>query len=828
MDKISQFISNDFPIYNQVNGPNLVAFISAYYEWMEQTGNIRDYANKIVDYRDVDNTLQQFVSHFQYEYLNQFPTNLKVDRQFLIKHVIDLYRAKGTKRGIALLFRILFDEDVSIYLPGNDVFQPSAAQYIQSKYIEVSDCPFLEDFVGHSIYSLNGGATALVESCDIVRTANKVINVLFLSNVVGTFLYGDRIMSNEVDTTKYNIKTGKFNFNYSYEGVEASGIIITIPTTTIGKYEVLGITGQRNGINIDSLSGIVNFSLPNTSIYIYTSDYENYINTVDRIGISYTIDGGIDYRIYFFSGVSTDSDYPGINNTFAEYNNISGYNTITNFKATEIVNNVQTSPYIVGSLSSVSIINGGIFYNVGDLVSIKGSGSTALGRISSTRSENGKVLFNLENGGFGYTLNAIVEVTGGYGSGATFSVGSLTNQQNYLINLDHINSTTATIDNNWLHSSQYCDDITMGYTLTYNNRVGGVFLVNETVNCQASNSVNMDFTYMSPTTLQPFEQLSNTTLGISVQSVFVDQPDFATIIGTDVNLNKLTAGQTLISNVTSSIISINSVTPKRTNFANGKITSSSGSTITITTIPAGINTSINGNNYPLPTATITGLTSLVTANLVSTSRATSWTGFSSYLSTINMDTPINLALTYETLTIGTIASLKNENPGNFYSANPTVTVIEPLIKDLEIDDGQGGVWGNNAIISGTTLYANGIATSIDVIDSGFGFSQGEMVELSIKKNSEIIQGVAITEGSGVLQGYWKTNPSGTSDVTRLFDSYYYQPYSYELISSRALESYQKLVDNLMGPLGFVMFGKYCVKDTQYINSEINYTNMISL
>jgi hypothetical protein len=666
MDFSSQFISNDFPIYTQLNGPNLVAFIRSYYEWLEQSGNTRYYGNKLRDNRDIDESLQEFITHFQYEYINQLPANIVASKPLLIKHILDLYKAKGTKRGFELLFRIIFNEDVDIYLSGNDVFKPSAAQWIQPKYIEISDCSFIDELVGKSIYSLNGKATALVESCNIVRTSNKVINVLFLSSVAGSFIYGDIIMSNEVD--------------YS------------------------------------------------------TAD----------------------------------------------------------------------APFIVGSLSSVSIENGGTFYNIGDIVSISGSGSGALGRISSVTSENGKVVFTLVDGGYGFSMNAQIQIIGGIGgSGANFSVGSLSNQSVYRINTDIIKD----------YWDEQLDVSSSGFKLNFNNTTGGGFLAGEVVNCNCSNSVDLDFKYLSGSGLEPFEQLSNTSLGISVESIIVDNPNYARVIGTDANLIKLGGGQTLVSNITSSVIYVNSTTPKQQNFANGIIQSTDQLSRMVI--------SGDSDNYPLVTSTVTGVTSHTSANVWSVTRLTDW-GFPSYLPLTNLDTPIELCLNWKDMVIGTIASLSNINPGDFYSSNPTVVITEPNIAALAIEDGKGGYWGNDALVTANAIFANGIATSVQIISSGFGFAKGETLELSSANNTSSIKAVAITQGTGVSQGYWRNNPSGTSDTSHIMDSYYYQPYSYELSTGRAISSYRTLVESLMGPIGYVMFGKYMIKDEKENISAIEY------
>ena len=128
---VSPFIQQQFPAFYQDQGPNFIAFLRAYYEWAEQT-NLSDStsgfigkARSIPEYLDLDNTQQQFLNYFKNTYLNSIPTNIAADQVLLSKHILDLYRSKGSPRAYQLLFRMLFNEDIDVYIPGNDIFKPS-------------------------------------------------------------------------------------------------------------------------------------------------------------------------------------------------------------------------------------------------------------------------------------------------------------------------------------------------------------------------------------------------------------------------------------------------------------------------------------------------------------------------------------------------------------------------------------------------------------------------------------------------------------------------------------------------------------------------------
>ena len=134
---ISPLIASQFPSFYKEQGPNFIAFVKAYYEWMEQEGEIINVSRSMLDNIDIDKTQEQFIDYFVRTFIQQIPYNIAVNKQLLIKHCVDLYRTKGTKRAIELLFRLVFDESIEFYIPGEHLFKSSDNTWFVPKYIEV-------------------------------------------------------------------------------------------------------------------------------------------------------------------------------------------------------------------------------------------------------------------------------------------------------------------------------------------------------------------------------------------------------------------------------------------------------------------------------------------------------------------------------------------------------------------------------------------------------------------------------------------------------------------------------------------------------------------
>jgi hypothetical protein len=61
---ISPFIQSQFPDFYKSDGPNFVAFVKAYYEWLETSPNPLYKARELYDMMDVDRTAEDFVNTY--------------------------------------------------------------------------------------------------------------------------------------------------------------------------------------------------------------------------------------------------------------------------------------------------------------------------------------------------------------------------------------------------------------------------------------------------------------------------------------------------------------------------------------------------------------------------------------------------------------------------------------------------------------------------------------------------------------------------------------------------------------------------------------------
>ena len=152
-------VASHLPEFVREQYPTFVAFVEAYYEFLD---NNQVDINKI---RDIDETLDEFVKYFKAELAHNYPVSSNLDTErFLLKHIKDQYLAKGSEASYKLLFRLLYGKDVYMDYPGKQMLRVSDGRWQQDISL------FVRVDVGDPI-SLIGKTIDIQTSDKIYRTA---------------------------------------------------------------------------------------------------------------------------------------------------------------------------------------------------------------------------------------------------------------------------------------------------------------------------------------------------------------------------------------------------------------------------------------------------------------------------------------------------------------------------------------------------------------------------------------------------------------------------------------------------------------------------------
>jgi len=192
-DSISFLVQDHFPQFYKEEGETFIEFVKEYYKWLESSNNTLFYSRNLLEYRDIDSTVDSFLVHFKNKYLAEAPVFYDKTRSN-VKHALDFYRSKGTERGTKLVFREVWGlSDVDIYFPGRDIIRASDGEWYVPVYLEVSLSDKTKTFVGKQITGSASQATAFVEGVGRRSIKGKHFDVLFLTNKNGNFQLDDII-----------------------------------------------------------------------------------------------------------------------------------------------------------------------------------------------------------------------------------------------------------------------------------------------------------------------------------------------------------------------------------------------------------------------------------------------------------------------------------------------------------------------------------------------------------------------------------------------------------------------------------------------------------
>ena len=361
-NKSSILVDELVPEFLESEGPKFKAFMRAYYEWLETTNQITERSKNLLKYGDVDTTDDEFIKYFQREVMADFPENILADKALLITRIKDLYRSKGSEQAYKLLFRLLYDDEIEFYYPGEDILRVSDGRWTQETSLRIG-APFtgnLYNIAGKNIVGATSGATAKVDR--VVATIELGIEVfeVFLVNMVGTFFDTESVLTTDnsiggvivssvgplqgviVDFGGSRHRVGDKTQFVSASGTGANGTVLTVNDTTIEPEIIDGGSGYTLNSTISIIGGT-------------------------GTGAEFQIDSLSNTETLF----SYDDTISDLQNTLINANNYATSNTGAISANLAIANSstllgaaLGTSNLVVGTIASMSAVSRGANFNI--------------------------------------------------------------------------------------------------------------------------------------------------------------------------------------------------------------------------------------------------------------------------------------------------------------------------------------------------------------------------------------------------------------------------------------------------------------------------------
>jgi len=254
--------SNSFVIDEDITGATSGATgtISKYRaNPVENVSNLMSYAN-------VDDTVDTFFDRFKEVFLKTIPRSLAtgVDQRNILKSIKDLYRAKGTRKGHEIFFRLLLDENVELFYPNQNMLRVSDGNWANDfviRAVQVNDCMVMEDDTNQDIFLTMEDGSHIEQEDSTLTTGN-------LRNLIGQTVTQDLVRDVTIlegalhhpDTAGYQGPTG------GYSAIEkASATVETINEIQLGSIVVQDIILNKDSIVGTFVDGQTVYGIDNTN-----------------------------------------------------------------------------------------------------------------------------------------------------------------------------------------------------------------------------------------------------------------------------------------------------------------------------------------------------------------------------------------------------------------------------------------------------------------------------------------------------------------------------------------------------------------------------------
>lgn len=260
-EKISQYIEKQFPAFYRDEGPRFIAFLKAYYEWLEKPENVTYKTRHLLTWSDVDTTIDDFILYFKEEYLKNIQFNTASNKQLLIKNSTDLYRSKGTERSIDLFFRLVYGVDAEVQYPAEKVFRLSDGVWEVPYYLEITYNRQNINYIGKQIVGSQSGATAFVERYIRRRAGYGTVNLIYISGLVGQFTRGETIGIMTNGSPVYTENSARLVGSVTSVIIQDNGIEFSVGDIVTFEDSERGRGGTARVTAIGEETGVVDFIL---------------------------------------------------------------------------------------------------------------------------------------------------------------------------------------------------------------------------------------------------------------------------------------------------------------------------------------------------------------------------------------------------------------------------------------------------------------------------------------------------------------------------------------------------------------------------------------
>jgi len=376
LEKVSTLVESQLPQFIRDDHPVFVEFLTKYYEFLEEPGNPIYELKKFQDNYDPDKTRESLLQYFKTKILPSFPESTQLSTERILKSARDFYTKKGSPDSFKFLFRVLYNQDLEIFLPKLDILKASDGKWVLPQAFRLTLSPAN---IGIDINRLErrrgigsiSKASCLIESAirTIDKSTNREIVEIYISNINRLFQNGElieieyvdgngatQIFSEKIIGAISNIRINPRRRGTKY--VTGDPVVINggLDELSQTKVKAVAVVGNVTTGSIESTSvlkgGYGHRLFPNSLIDIVSANGigANIVVTSIDDSAPITINYNLDSLLYKANAALNDSNY--------DFDGIANANVNTTLQSAFSYTTLNLFP-----IRTVTVFNGGSFFD---------------------------------------------------------------------------------------------------------------------------------------------------------------------------------------------------------------------------------------------------------------------------------------------------------------------------------------------------------------------------------------------------------------------------------------------------------------------------------
>jgi len=280
-EKVSQLVVGQLPEFIRENYSTFATFVEAYYKFLEQDSGALELVQNARSYNDIDATTSDFVQYFLSTYIKDIPVNALANKRMLVKKISDLYTAKGSDLSFKLLFRIMYDSDVTVSHPYDYVLRPSDGTWEQRVSLRVTlSSGSTSDILDRYLTYKKDGITYNEPIVRVKTLSSNIYEVFLKSTSTAPYTIGDNVTvsdgTNNIFVGVIKPTTTGYSISYGGTGFRAGQIF----NVNAGG----GVNSLVRILRVNASGGVTLLKLLNFG-YGFTSDLTvNLYNNLQTVG----------------------------------------------------------------------------------------------------------------------------------------------------------------------------------------------------------------------------------------------------------------------------------------------------------------------------------------------------------------------------------------------------------------------------------------------------------------------------------------------------------------------------------------------------------------